>query len=98
MTSRQAALAGGGAGLIVSAAILLLMAYGVSGVMSSFGPDLRAILWPGSLALTVGWRSTASGVLITTVAVVSNVILYSIVAVVLRGSIHAALARRTTAR
>ena len=58
MTVRQTATAGGAVGLAVSMVVLaLLWRYGIWLIMVG-RVDLRAVLWPSSVMLTVGWRCT----------------------------------------
>jgi hypothetical protein len=50
--------------------------------------DLRVILWPSSVILTVGWFSTTPGILTTMLSVAINCLFYVAVALSLRACIH----------
>jgi hypothetical protein len=75
-------------GLIVCAGVLTLLAFGVSGVLGVRGVDLMYVLWPASLILVVGWRSTPIGIAITTLAVALNCLMYMVIALMLRASVR----------
>lgn len=83
MSTKAVALIAGVAGLIVSFAILTLMAFGVSGVLHGHSVDWMYLLWPSSLMLVVGWRTTILGITITAVSIITNCLLYSFIAVLL---------------
>jgi hypothetical protein len=64
MTVKQTAMIAGGAALIVSGTVLgLLWRFGVWQYMLLGHTDLRVIMWPSSVMLTVGWCSTLPGIL-----------------------------------
>ncbi len=76
-------------GLAVSSAILVLMGFGVSGVLRlENGTDLMYVLWPSSLILVGGWRTTAAGILITVFSVAANCAMYVCLALALRFAIR----------
>src|SRR6202162_3456748 len=77
MTMRLSVSAGVVVGLMVSSAALALLAYGVAGVLTVTGIDLMYILWPASLMLTTGWRTTVPGVTLTIISVFLNCVTYS---------------------
>ncbi len=68
---------------MVSFAILTLMAFEVSGVLHGQRVDWMYILWPSSLMLVVGWRTTIPGITITAVAIITNCLLYAFLAFLL---------------
>jgi hypothetical protein len=67
-------------GFCISLAVLVLLWFGVAGVLNVGRTDLMYIFWPSSLMLTVGWRSTAPGIATTVVSVALNCMLYMAVA------------------
>lgn len=88
MTTRQAAILGGIVGLLVSTSVLILLFYGVSGVLSiGNDTDLRYIVWPSWVMLTVGWRTTLRGIITTLISVAINCGMYGILAILLRTGI-----------
>jgi hypothetical protein len=84
VTTRQALLAGGLVGLGVSSIVLVLLWFGVGGVLIVGRTDLRYVFWPSFLMLVVTWHSTASGIMITVWSVVINCLLYMALAYGLR--------------
>ncbi len=91
MTIRQAAILGGIVGLLVSTSVLILMWYGVSGILAiGNNTDPRYIVWPSWLLLTVGWRTTPHGIIMTLISVTINCGMYAILAVLLRTGISKA--------
>ena len=85
MTVKQTIATAGGAALIVSGIVLgLLWRYGVWRYMVIGHTDLRVILWPSSVMLTVGWCSTLPGILTTISSVAINCLLYTGIALLLR--------------
>ena len=84
MKVRLLALVGAGVGLIVAGTILVLLWLGVSGVLEVGQTDLMYVLWPSSVVLVGGWRTTALGILITICSVVANCLMYAAVALLLR--------------
>jgi hypothetical protein len=88
VTTRQVGLYGAAVGLIISSGILTALAFGVSGALTVHEIDLRCVLWPSWMMLTVGWRTTTSGIAITVLAVVINCLIYLGIAILLRLSIR----------
>ena len=88
MTIRQSAILGVIVGLLISTAILILMWYGVGGILAignNTDPiDLMYIVWPSALMLTVGWRTTPHGIITTLISVIINCCVYGILAILLR--------------
>jgi TRAP-type C4-dicarboxylate transport system permease small subunit len=80
-------------GLVISGAILKLLALGVSGVLIVSGIDLMHLLWPSSMMLTVGWHTTPTGITITALSVVLNCFLYLGIAMLLRFFLRLVLPR-----
>ncbi len=80
MTTRQVLIVGGIAGLLASSAVLVLLWFGVAGVLVVGKTDLMYVFWPASVMLVVGWCRTIPGVMITTSAVAINCLLYMAVA------------------
>jgi hypothetical protein len=94
LTAKTAALIGGGVGLVVSAAVLALLWFGVAGVLGTIGQtDLMFVLWPSSFILLVGWHSTIRGIMMTVFSVATNCLLYSAIALLLRACIRQVLQR-----
>jgi hypothetical protein len=91
MTERWLILSAGTIGLMVSIAILALIACGVAGVLTFREIDLMYVLWPSSLILTTSWRTTVRGITLTVIAVVLNCLTYSVIAVLLRAGLLSAL-------
>ena len=78
MTGRQAAILGGGMGLTVSAVILALMWWGVSGVLFVSNIDLASVFWPSFFLLTTRWHSSVHGAVITLCAIAINCVIYAL--------------------
>lgn len=85
---RQVALWGGIVGLVISALILASLAFGVSGVLRVHDIDLMYVLWPSSMMLTIGWRTTAAGIATTVLSVAINFLTYAGIALVLGACIR----------
>ena len=87
MTTRQTALLGSGLGFIVSGTVLtFLWLYGILEWRITEGSsiDLTRALWPSSVMLTVSWRCTVPGIMITASSVAINCLLYMGIALLLR--------------
>jgi hypothetical protein len=91
MTKPRLILIAGTIGLIVSIAILTLMAFGVAGVLTIHEIDLMYVLWPSSLILTTSWRTTARGISLTVISLFLNFSTYSVIAVLLRSGLQSIL-------
>ncbi len=90
MTVRRTAMRAASAALVVSGTVLgLLWRFGEWDIVQIGHTDLRVILWPSSAMLTVGWCSTARGILITIFSVAVNCFLYVGISLVLRACIFA---------
>jgi hypothetical protein len=68
-------------GLLVSAAILAMLWFGVSGVLIVGQMDLMYVFWPSSIMLVGGWRTTPAGIMTTISSVTINCLLYGVAAV-----------------
>jgi hypothetical protein len=85
MSTRQTAILACVAALIVSGTVLaLLWRYGIWEIMALGNTDLRLILWPSSIMITVGWCSTAAGIMTTISSIAINCLLYIGIALLLR--------------
>lgn len=84
MSVKLTAVLGAAIGLLVSGGVLVLLLFGVSGVLQMGRTDLMYALWPSSLVLVGGWHTTVAGILITICAVVINCLLYAAAALILR--------------
>ena len=60
-------------------AVLVLLWFGVAGVLCVRQIDLMYVFWPSSLMLTVTWRSTTFGITTTLESVAINCLLYMVV-------------------
>ena len=69
---------------VASVAVMVLLGFGVSGVLFVRGTDLMYVLWPSSVMLIVGWRSTLPGIMITALSVTINCGMYAAIALLLR--------------
>jgi hypothetical protein len=87
VTTRHTAFGAGMVGLVVSSVILTLLALGLSGILFVHQTDLMYVLWPSSIMLIVGWRTTAVGIAITLLSVVINCLLYAGIGILLRFTI-----------
>jgi hypothetical protein len=91
MTIRQLLLSAATIGLVVSIATLTLIGFGVAGVLTVHHIDLMYVVWPSSLILTTGWRTTVHGITLTVASVFLNCLTYSVIAVLLRASLRSVL-------
>ncbi len=88
LTKKRTAIVGGIVGLVVCITILVLLdLYGVWYLFPIGHSDLRVILWPSSVMLTVGWRTSVPGVLITLSSIAINCMVYALAALVLHVSL-----------
>jgi hypothetical protein len=75
----------GTAALMVAATVLaLLWRFGIWRIVAVSNTDLRAVLWPSSVMITVGWCSTAAGIMTTISSIGMNCLLYIGIALLLR--------------
>ena len=88
MTKKRVAVIGGLIGLFICCGVLALIEFGVAGVLVVGGTDLMYFVWPSALMLTVTWRSTLLGAMITVVSVALNCAVYALIALLLRACIH----------
>src|ERR1039457_4691054 len=87
MTKRQTAIMGGVVGFLVSIAVLVLLWYGVSGVLYVGHTDYMYVVWPSSVMLVVGWRRTVPGGMLMASSVAINCLIYAAIALLLRACI-----------
>lgn len=80
---------GAAIGLVVSAGVLALLWFGVSGVLRIGRTDLMYVLWPSSLILVGGWHTTPLGMTITICSVATNCLMYAGIGVLLRWGVCA---------
>lgn len=88
MTVKQTAMLGSVIGLITSSAVMVLLWFGVSGVLGFRGYDLMYLVWPSAVMLVGGWRSTLPGIIISAYSVAINCLMYAAVALLLRACIR----------
>jgi hypothetical protein len=85
MSTRQTAIIASAVALIVCGTFLdLLWSYGIWEIMLFGKTDVRVILWPSSIMMTVGWRSTTAGITMTISSIAINCILYIGITLLLR--------------
>ena len=84
LSTRQTALVGVVIGLITSGSVLALLWFGVAGVLAAGRTDWMHLLWPSCVMLTVGWRHTVPGIMITVSSVAINCLMYVVIALGLR--------------
>jgi hypothetical protein len=85
MSTKQTAMIAGTVGLTVCVTVLgLLLRYGIWEIMVLGKTDVRVILWPSSIMITVGWCSTAAGIMTTISSIAINCLLYVGIALLLR--------------
>jgi hypothetical protein len=80
LTTQQAAIVGGAVGLLVSGVVLVLLRFGVAGVLRIGNTDLMYLVWPSSLMLTITWDRTLLGITPTVISVVLNFLTYGAIA------------------
>ena len=93
MTTWQSAVVGGTVGLLVSGLVLMLLWFGVAGVLMVGRSDLMYFLWPSSLMLTVTWGRTLNGIMTTIAAVALNVLMYGTIGILLQKGIRFSLGK-----
>jgi len=71
-------------GLITSSAVIVLLWFGVSGVLVYRNTDLVFAVWPSSVMLVASWRSTLPGIMITVSSVAMNCLMYAAASLLLR--------------
>ena len=87
MPRRLTAIIGFTIGLIVACVVLILIYFGVSGILIVGQTDFMYIVWPSALMLLVRWRTSVLGVMTTLLAVSINCLLYMLLALILRALI-----------
>jgi len=55
-----------------------------AGILALGKTDVRVILWPSSIVITVGWCTTAAGIMTTISSIAINCLLYVGIALLLR--------------
>jgi len=93
LTTWQSAVVGGTVGLLVSGLVLMLLWFGVAGVLMFGRSDLMYFLWPSSLMLTVTWGRTLNGIMTTVAAVALNVLMYGTIGILLQKGIRFSLGK-----
>jgi hypothetical protein len=91
LTTRRVAIVGGGVGLLVSGVVLVLLWFGVAGVLRIGRTDLMYLLWPSSLMLTITWDRTLFGITLTVVSVALNVLMYGAIAILIERALRLSL-------
>ena len=85
MGTKQIAILASAVAFTVCATVLgLLWKYGIWEIMVLGKTDVRAILYPSSIMITVGWYSTPAGIMTTISSIAINCLLYVAIAVLLR--------------
>jgi hypothetical protein len=91
LTTRRVAIVGGGVGLLVSGVVLVLLWFGVAGVLRTGHIDLMYLLWPSSLMLTITWDRTLFGITLTVVSVALNVLMYGAISILVERALRLCL-------
>jgi hypothetical protein len=81
LTTRRVAIVGGVVGLLASGVVLVLLWFGVAGVLRTGHTDLMYLLWPSSLMLTITWDRTLFGITLTVISVALNALMYGTIAI-----------------
>jgi hypothetical protein len=84
MANRRAIVIGSAFGLIASCVVIVLMWYGVSGILICGQIDFMYVLWPSSVFLPGDWHRTILGLIMTALLVMINCLTYSAFALLLR--------------
>jgi hypothetical protein len=85
MSRKQTAIIASAVALTVCVTVLgLLWRYGIWEIMALGKTDVRVILWPSSIMITVGWCTTAGGIMTTISSITINCLLYVGIALLLR--------------
>jgi hypothetical protein len=91
LTTRRVAIVGSGVGLLVSGVVLVLLWWGVAGVLRIGHTDLMYVLWPSSSMLTITWDRTPFGITLTVISVALNVLMYGAIATLLERAFRLSL-------
>jgi hypothetical protein len=85
MSTKQTAIIASAVALTVCGIVLgLLWRYGIWEIMVLGKTDVRVILWPSSIMITLGWCSTPAGIMTTISSIAINCLLYVGIALLLR--------------
>ena len=84
MASRRAIVIGSVFGLITASVVVVLLSYGVSGILVWGQIDFMYVLWPVSVILPGDWHRTIPGFIMTALLVMINCLTYSAFALLLR--------------
>jgi hypothetical protein len=77
MSTKQIAIIASAVAFTVCGTVLgLLWEYGIWEIMLLGRTDVRVILWPSSIMITVGWCSTTAGIITTISSIAINCLLY----------------------
>ena len=71
-------------GLIAACIVMVLLCYGVSGILVWGQIDFMYVLWPVSVILPGDWHRTIPGLIMTALSVMINCLTYSAFALLLR--------------
>jgi hypothetical protein len=85
-------------GLIAPAIVLTLLWFGLAGGFGIGKFNLTNLLWPSNVMLIRGWCSTVPGVMITVSSVAINCLLYTGIALLVRGCIRLVAGRVLASR
>ena len=78
-------------GLLASVVVLVLLWFGVAGVLRIGRTDLMYLVWPSSLILTVTWDRTVFGITLTVISVALNVLMYGAIATLVEMALRLSL-------
>lgn len=84
MVMKKTIIVGGLIGLIVPIITIVILWFGLGFGISIDGINITNLLWPSSIMLIRGWRSTLPGVMITLSSIVINCLLYAGVLLLMR--------------
>jgi hypothetical protein len=96
LTAKQVIIVFGILGLIAPAILLTLLWFGLAWGVAIGGFNLTNLLWHSNVMLIRGWSSTVPGVLITVSSVAINCLLYTGIALLVRGCIRLVAGHETT--
>jgi hypothetical protein len=88
VTTRQVAILGAIAGLVVSLTVMIFLSFGVLGALRFGGTNLAYVLWPSSVLLTITWDRTIPGILRTAFLVALNCLMYVAIGLIVRACIR----------
>jgi hypothetical protein len=84
MTNCRAIVIGSAFGLIAASVVIILLWYGVSGILVWCQIDFMYVLWPVSEILPGDWHRTIPRLIMTALLVMINCLTYSAFALLLR--------------